>query len=592
MKKHLRNKTSRTPKLSAITVALSALALTNCTQQIPAEFALQQQQETFSGQTKVQINTKIDLLWVVDNSSSMDTEQQRLRQGFAAFAQKYMQPTWDIQVAAIPTDLYMAAPEFATYRAQALVTGLIPQWNSQDGSGNATYATFAPGLHDGPIASSCAVGLPYFFYGETHCTDRQTTGNLSKTTCGASDDPTECVNTAATNTIHSGQSIIKTMPPAGTPGDQNWINNITTQFMTNLTTGTAGSGSERGMQSVLQLLNDNEKASSTTKFFRPGSTRVIIFLSDEEDQTMPAPAVAGTQVQPFEYYMCDVAHLTAQGDSSLISSICGTGKTYPNNGASITYVGHSYVDGSGNTTCKTNSLFAAEQGGVTGPNYYKQIGYNDASGNVIPAEGTYSYTLGLCPNPDYLMPVSTVKTNLDTFFNGLDGTTGSNSSYFIVSIVPWDAASVQAIQGTDSTGAYLSPATARHLDDVNVNTASPGAALIMQAVDRGDRYIALGQAVGNGSIALDLASTDYSPVLNAIGTQLTLQKGTFTLQRAPTGQEDTIVEVVHADGSITVIPASDYAINGNILTITDLNTILTFQSTDQIVINYQPKTSV
>jgi len=297
-------------------------------------------------------------------------------------------------------------------------------------------------------------------------------------------------------------------------------------------------------------------------------------------------------VQPFEYYMCDVAHLTAQGDSSLISSICGTGKTYPNNGASITYVGHSYVDGSGNTTCKTNSLFAAEQGGVTGPNYYKQIGYNDASGNVIPAEGTYSYTLGLCPNPDYLMPVSTVKTNLDTFFNGLDGTTGSNSSYFIVSIVPWDAASVQAIQGTDSTGAYLSPATARHLDDVNVNTASPGAALIMQAVDRGDRYIALGQAVGNGSIALDLASTDYSPVLNAIGTQLTLQKGTFTLQRAPTGQEDTIVEVVHADGSITVIPASDYAINGNILTITDLNTILTFQSTDQIVINYQPKTSV
>jgi hypothetical protein len=583
MKKHLRNKTSRTPKLSAITITLSALALSNCTQQVPAEFALQQQQETFSGQTQAQINTKIDMLWVVDNSSSMDTEQQRLRQGFAAFAQKYMQPTWDIQVAAIPTDLYMAAPEFTSYRTNPAVQALIPQWSSEDTNGNATYATLLPGLHDGPIASSCATGLPYFFYGATQCMTRQTTGSTSKTTCSATDDPTQCVNTAFLNSIHTGQAIIKTMPPTGTPGDQTWINNITSQFLTNLTTGTAGDGSERGMQSVLQLINDNEKASSVTKFFRPGSTRIIIFLSDEEDQTMPAPT-GGAQVAPFQYYMCDVAHLTAQGDASLIPSICGAGKTYQNNGASILHPGTNYFDSNGNTTCKTNTF-----SGVPG---YKQIGYNDANGNVIAADGTYAYTIGVCPNPDYLMPVSTIKTNLDNFFNGLDGTTGTNNSYFVVSIVPWDAASVQAISGTNNTGGYLSPATARHLDDVTVNTASNGDGLIMQAVDRGDRYIQLGSLVGNGSFAMDLSSSDYSPILNAIGTELTVQKGTFTLQRAPTNQEDTIVEVVHANGSITIIPASDYAINGNILTITDLNTILSFVSTDQIVINYQPKTSV
>jgi hypothetical protein len=535
----------------------------------------------------IPVSTKVDLLWVVDNSSSMDTEQQRLRQGLAAFTQKYMQPTWDIQVAAIPTDLYMAAPEFTTYRSQSVVQTLIPQWSSEDGSGNATYATLLPGLHDGPIASSCAVGLPYFYYGATQCTIRQDSGSTSKTACAATDDSTQCVNTAFVNSIHSEQGIIKTMPLAGTPGDQNWVNTVTSQLMTNLSTGSAGDGSERGMQSVLQLISDNEKASSTTKFFRPGSTRVIIFLSDEDDQTMPAPAVAGTQVQPFEYYMCDIAHLTAQGDASLIPSICGAGKTYSNNGASITYPGNSYVDGGGNTTCKTNSLFAAETGGVTGSSYYKQIGYNDANGNVIPAQGTYSYTIGICPNPDYVMPISTIKTNLDNFFNGLDGTAGVNSSYSIVSIVPWDAASVQAVQGTDSTGAYLSPATARHLDDVNVNTASPGAAIIMQAVDRGDRYIALGNRVGNGSFTANLASSDYSPILNAIGTQMATQKGVFIIPNPPASQQQLSVMIQHSNGSpTTTIASTNFTLQGNVVTITDLPTILSFAMGDQLQFNY------
>ncbi len=141
------------------------------------------------------------------------------------------------------------------------------------------------------------------------------------------------------------------------------------------------------------------------------------------------------------------------------------------------------------------------------------------------------------------------------------------------------------------SGTYISPATARHYDDINVNSLAPGSALVMQAVDRGDRYIQLGSLVGNGSFTMDLSSTDYSPILNAIGTEITKQKGTFTLQRAPTGQENTIVEVLHANGTYTTIPANDYSITGNILTITDLNTILSFASTDQIVINYQPTTS-
>ncbi len=196
MKKQLRNRINRTPGISSVVIGLSALVLSNCTTQVPAEFGLAQQQETFSGQTQVQVNTKIDMLWVVDNSSSMDTEQQRLRQGFAAFAEKYMQPTWDIQVAAIPTDLYLASSEFSAYRTIAAVKGLEPQWASTDGNGNATYALLLPGLHDGPIASSCDPDLPYFYYGATQCATRQS-GSPSKTTCSATDGPTDCVNTTA-----------------------------------------------------------------------------------------------------------------------------------------------------------------------------------------------------------------------------------------------------------------------------------------------------------------------------------------------------------------------------------------------------------
>jgi len=55
-----------------------------CTSQIPGSFRFLQQEQKFASQQK--INTKIDLLWVVDNSASMDVSQQKLRDGFSGFA--------------------------------------------------------------------------------------------------------------------------------------------------------------------------------------------------------------------------------------------------------------------------------------------------------------------------------------------------------------------------------------------------------------------------------------------------------------------------------------------------------------------------
>ena len=86
------------------------------------------------------------------------------------------------------------------------------------------------------------------------------------------------------------------------------------------------------------------------------------------------------------------------------------------------------------------------------------------------------------------------------------------------------------------------------------------------------------------------AAKKFAPILTAIGNTIVQKKGTFTLSRAPTSQEQTIVNVVHANGSSTTIPTSNYTVTGTTLQITDLNTVLSLASTDTINIYYQPST--
>src|SRR5262249_32308251 len=73
-------------------------------------FRLKQAEEQF-GLVR-ELNTQVDILWVVDNSSSMEPSQEKLRRGFGAVARKYMRPDWDIRTAVITTDTYLANPAF------------------------------------------------------------------------------------------------------------------------------------------------------------------------------------------------------------------------------------------------------------------------------------------------------------------------------------------------------------------------------------------------------------------------------------------------------------------------------------------------
>jgi hypothetical protein len=522
-----------------LTLVCAALVLSSCTGQLKNSFRFAQQEEVFSSMTS--INTALDMLWVVDNSGSMAIHQQKIRDGFASFATKYMKPTWDIRVAVITTDTFLANPAFNSYLnsyrinpgstftsnyLRQITSGGIPgrttpfvnpSWapglvdtnpasstygrfpnglkNNQDRPlWGPNWAKLLPGNHDGPMTTLCYEGNNLFIspsdVARCYIRDDQT-GNTGPNRCaypGATEtSASQCVNTLMNDTVHSGKSIISTIPPTGTPADAAWQNLLIRDFLVNLSPGETGQGSERGMASVSQLMADNEAAGSTTKFFRPNSLRVIIFVSDEEDQSMTIP----------------------------ISPPSGFGPQSQ-------YIG----------SCTRN---------VDGVNF----------------------TVNNCADSSKLIPVTTYKTQYDTFFRNLDGSgTTGDPNYFIVSIVAPTAASVSAIRA------------------INGN----------QDTIRADRYIALGAAVGNGSLVEDLSDSDYSSMLDAIGLSIVEKKAQFVLARAASAQEDMIIWVKHADGTMDVMPYSVYTVSGNVVTITDTNYLLTLSATDQIIVNYQPKT--
>ncbi len=544
-----------------------------CTGQIPGSFRFLQEEQVFK--TSQDVNTKIDLLWVVDNSSSMDVHQKKLRDGFQGFAAKYLKPTWDIRVAVITTDTYLAHSDFTTY-LQTTIPGSVnyissylstltwlnsfvnPTWDTtlvdtSTGSfphgltyGNlnplwgSSYAKLQAGNHDGPVTAFCFEVMPYFLKGVTQCDIRdKPTANrgvehcINPDTNAGESSFSECVNTIQNDTVRSGKPIISTVPPKNVAGDATWTQQLVRNFIVNASVGSSGAGSERGFGSLLQLIADNE--TSNNPFFRAGSTRGIIFLTDEDDQTFIPPSPLPSGYSPNWGYACDQASLLANNGNSPL------------------------IDGNNGLCCSDPSKHCK----------YGSLGTSCPSKTV---DG-FTYNLGVCADPTKLLPVETVKQQLDQFFRTLDSApVTQDPNYFVAAITPTTGASVQSI------------VNARSAID-----AAAGTIRVLEA-DRGDRYIELGQLV-NGSMSLDLGESDYSPVLDAIGQEIVQKKSTFTLARAPTNKEEMTVTIIHANGTNTSVPSSDYTISGKILTMTNQDFVLSLSYTDRVSINYQPKTA-
>jgi len=575
-------KPSKTKLFAALTLVLAQ----GCTEQLPGSFRLQQQTETFSSQQEV--NTQIDLLWVVDNSASMDVSQEKLRKGFRSFAEKYMQPTWDIRVAVITTDTYLAQGSFqnwigkvipgttgwqSTYIGTKSVPFANPDWsrwpsgrsdrnatlyNSSNGrfDSGIRYGELIPawgpnwsrlltGLHDGPTPALCNELLPHFLHGFANCSvrDEAPGGITTYRTAERCLEPDEnsgesgtsqCVNTLQNDTVRSGRAIIETLPSSGISADIAWTESLLRDFRINVSTGTAGQGSERGLGSLLQLLQDNE--TSETAFFRKGSLRGIIFVSDEDDQTLVVPESPDAGFSPRTGYLCDEASLLSlNGGNPVINGAGGICCSNPANGCAY---------GSSGTSCPSKTV-----DGLT-------------------------YNLSVCADPAQLRQVVDIKNEIDSFFRSLDGQADSSASpnWFTAAIVPTSATSIQALQA------------ARSQDDTAAGS------IHTFAVDRGDRYLELVSLVGEGSLELDIAQVDYAPVLEEIGHSIIEKKSTFTLDRAPTAEEDMMVTILHEDGSERVIDPDDYEIEEKNLIITREELVLGLAKGDRISINYQPKT--
>lgn len=552
-------------KLASTTLAVGLLA--SCTDTASIGFMRQ----NTTGAAVGELNTKIDILWVIDNSSSMDPFQDTLRSGIAEFTRTYMNPDWDIRTAVITTDTYLAHPSFASYLDRtAIASGTAVPSHIQDLINNGKwkhpsswgttpiidpakgvyaqnlkikniwplwgpdYAKLLPGNHDGPITGFCYDGYNYFFNGFTKCSvrdDWQAYNGAEK--ClnpGASEsDLSQCVNTVLNDTVRTGKPIISTMPPLGTPGDQAWIDQLVRNFTVNVTTGSVGHGSERGMGSLLQLLSDNEVTS--TAFFRKDSVRAIIFVSDEEDQTLDIPTgnQLPTNYDPFYEYACDLNGLSNSnpGSTAPARNCCAT-----------------CMYGRAGTSCPAKTV------------------------------DDYTYTISVCPDDKKLMSVPAVQKKIDTFFNGLDGKPGSNpnKSYFIGALIPIDGASIKRLQGI------------RDAQDAEV-----GGVMKMVSVDRGDRYMKLGELVGNNSVYGDIGAASYTQVLSSIAKSAIYQRGliqtNFTINP---DKAYNLVKVLHVNGTELIVKDSQYEIQGKNIQITDIDLLMSLKSTDKISVNYIP----
>src|SRR4051812_43560648 len=87
----------------------------------PAAFNLDSDTASFQ-QNAEKVNNKIDILWVVDNSGSMDPFQKNLATNFSSFITNFQQKGFDFQMAVTASDAYLSTdaydkkPELAKFK--------------------------------------------------------------------------------------------------------------------------------------------------------------------------------------------------------------------------------------------------------------------------------------------------------------------------------------------------------------------------------------------------------------------------------------------------------------------------------------------
>jgi hypothetical protein len=178
----------------------------------------------------------VDLLWVVDNSGSMEEYQTKVAKGLVSVARNFFQQARELRMSVIGTDAYLAtSPDYP------------------DALG-ACYARLVPGSNDGP--SRPVLGF---------------------------NDPMECALVDPLPQKHTGKPILSSRDSSGQNIDPD---DLAKDFAVNAQVGLEGTGDERALQSVDTFLTVNEerdvcRTSGKGCLFRKNTLRGIIFLADE-----------------------------------------------------------------------------------------------------------------------------------------------------------------------------------------------------------------------------------------------------------------------------------------------------------------------
>jgi len=190
---------------------IASLALTGCA--IDNEFREQTQTDTF-GQAA---NNKVDILWVIDDSNSMQAEQDLLGQGFAAFAEAMEESNTDFQLGVVSTSfdetggggVLIGDPPFLTNEDIDYQQGFVER--AEIGTGGSDKekgleaATFALGptmVYGGPNDGFLRADgqlLVVFVSDEEDCSDKGALGNQPSDDCYLQSEKLEPVSTYITD---------------------------------------------------------------------------------------------------------------------------------------------------------------------------------------------------------------------------------------------------------------------------------------------------------------------------------------------------------------------------------------------------------
>ncbi len=468
--------------LRATTLIVTLSAVMGCTQSVPSQFKLLPATDSDKAGSVIaelieeKYGAKVDVLWVIDNSSSMKPSQVKLKNGLAQFAKKYLLKSGtDIQIGVITTDTYVANEAWEKY-----------------------LATEIPGTNKTPL--QFRAGALAAQRGEAPGA-RQWGPNYAKLT---------------------GNDLMRTKGAS--------LAQLTSTFRNRVSVGTMGMYEEQGFSSVSQFLADNEKGNSSKKLFRKDSQRIIIFLSDEEDQSI-APENVGPEPRKLLY----------RGSYYTEKDPVAADKILP-------------------------AQFTINCPGTT-------------------VDGVALAPMNVCNRPGLVIGVDRFKTSLDTFFKELDGSPMANPNYFVAAIVAKDLSTIQSLRAVstekDSQGqpVITHERGNRYLELVSlVGNGS-------EAMDLGaEDYAPILDKIG-----LEIVNRSVKTIFKA-QSKFKLERAPDTREKL----EATLVKASGEQFVLTADQFKMIDDNGNgvknILEITDAKIISALQPGDRISVKYQPAT--